>query len=90
MAVLASAVIACRTGKEAEARTQLERPEVRKLEGPLRGLREALLAWCLERLTGESHPVEVIAVFSEASPDKLQAAWPELVSFLLERSRKAG
>lgn len=90
MAVLASAVIACRTGKEAEARTQLERPEVRKLEGPLRGLREALLAWCLERLTGEHRPVEVIAVFSEASPDKLQAAWPELVSFLLERSRKAG
>jgi hypothetical protein len=86
MAMLASAVIACRTGKEAEARTQLERPEVQKLEGPLRGLREALVAWCQERLTGEHRPVDVIAVFGEASPDKLQKAWPELVAFLLEGS----
>ncbi len=90
MAVLASAVLACRTGKEAEVRTQLERPEVRKLVGPLGGLREALLAWCQERLTGERRPVEVISVFGEASPDKLQAAWPELVAFLLERSHRAG
>ncbi|HLL06490.1 MAG TPA: hypothetical protein VK539_38320 [Myxococcaceae bacterium] len=88
MATLASAVIACRTGKEAEARTQLERPEVKKLEGPLRGLREAMLAWCQERLTGKPGPVEVISVFGEASPDKLQAGWPELVAFLLERSRR--
>ena len=88
MATLASAVIACRTGKEAEARTHLERPEVRKLEGPLRGLREAMLAWCQERLTGEHRPVDVISVFGEASPDKLQSGWPELVAFLLERSRR--
>jgi hypothetical protein len=46
-------------------------------------LRDALLAWSVERLTSERRRVEPLAVFGEASPDKLQAAWPEFVAFLL-------
>ncbi|RKH59537.1 hypothetical protein [Corallococcus llansteffanensis] len=88
LAVLASAVVACRAGLWSEAREQLGQPVAQELTGPLRGLRQALGAWCQEQLTGEPRPVDAVAVFGEASPDALQAAWPELVAFLLERSRQ--
>ncbi|RKG87435.1 hypothetical protein [Corallococcus terminator] len=92
MAVLASGVVACRTGRWAEALEQLGHSSLQELTGPLRGLREALEAWCQEHLTGEQRPVDAVAVFGEASPDVLEACWPELVTFLLERSgrREAG
>ena len=86
--VVAMAVLACRRRHWEEAQARLKRLEPELLTVPLRGLREALLAWCEERLTGERRPVDVVAVFGEASPDKLEAAWPELVSFLLEHARK--
>ncbi|XXF78263.1 hypothetical protein P2318_00465 [Myxococcaceae bacterium GXIMD 01537] len=89
-AVLASAVLACRRRDWSEARALLERRECSQLEGPSRGLRDAMVAWCVEQLTGERRKVEPLSVFGEASTDTLQAAWPELVAFLLERSRKAG
>ena len=83
LAVLASAVLDCRRGAWVGGRVLLERPECFSLNGPLRGLRDALLAWSVERLTGERRHVEPLTVFGEASPDKLQAAWPELVAFIL-------
>jgi hypothetical protein len=89
-AVLASAVIACRREAWAEAKQHLERPECDKLDGPLRGLREALRALCLERLTGERHSVDAVTVFGEASPKSLQAAWPELAAFLLREPSQPG
>jgi tetratricopeptide (TPR) repeat protein len=88
LAVLASAVLACRRGTWAEGKALLERPECLSLEGPLRGLRDALLAWSVERLTGERRPVEPLAIFGESSPDKLQAAWPELVTFILAKHQE--
>lgn len=89
-AVLALAVLSCRRGDWSGGRALLDRPECFTLEGPLQGLREALLAWSVERLTGERRHVEPLAVFGEASPDKLQAAWPELVSFILAKGQAAG
>jgi tetratricopeptide (TPR) repeat protein len=82
-AVLASAVLACRRGNWAGARELLEREQCLSLLATSRGLRDALLAWSVERLTGERRRVDPLAVFGEASPDKLQAAWPELVAFIL-------
>lgn len=90
LGALASAVVACRTGRWAEARGQLQEPGLEKLTGPLGSLREALWAWSQERLGGGQCFVDVVAMFGEASPDSLEAAWPELVAFLLERSRRAG
>lgn len=87
LGVLASAVVACRTGRWDEALSQLGHPALRQLTGPLRGLRDALEAWCQEHLHGARRPVDAVAVFGEASADTLQAAWPELVAFLVERSR---
>jgi hypothetical protein len=82
-APLAEAVLACRDQDWARARALLEREEMLTLVATLRGLRDALLAWSVARLTGERRGVEPLAVFHEASPDKLQAAWPEFAAFLL-------
>jgi hypothetical protein len=90
LGALAAAVVSCRTGRWAEAREHLQEPGLEKLTGPLRSLREALWAWCQERHGGGQCFVDVISVFGEASPDSLEAAWPEFVAFLLERSRRAG
>jgi hypothetical protein len=89
-AVLASAVLSCRRGDWTGGRALLERPECLTLGGPLRGLRDALLAWSVERLTGERRHVDLLAVFGEAAPDKLQAAWPELVAFILAKGQSGG
>ncbi|WP_375759569.1 hypothetical protein [Corallococcus exercitus] len=86
-APLASAVVACREGRWTEARTLLRDAGLEKLTGPLRGLRDVLEAWCVEQLTGEARPVDAIALFGEASQDSLQAAWPELVDYVVKRSR---
>ncbi|MBZ4374059.1 hypothetical protein [Corallococcus sp. AS-1-6] len=82
-APLASAVVACREGHWAEARALLADAALENLNGPLRGLRNALEAWCVEQLTGEARPVDAIALFGEASQDSLQAAWP----YVVKRSR---
>ena len=87
-AVLASAVLACRRGDWARGRELLERQECLSLLATSRGMRDALLAWSVERLTGERRPVDPLAVFGEASLDKLQAAWPELVAFILAGHQK--
>lgn len=87
--VLASGVIACRREDWAQARALLEGPATHSLGGPMRGLRDALLAWSVERLTGERRYVDPITVFGEASTDKLREAWPALVQFLLERAQRA-
>lgn len=87
--VLVSGVIACRREDWAQARALLEGPATHSLGGPLRGLRDALLSWSVERLTGERRYVDPITVFGEASTDSLQKDWPELVGFLLERARQA-
>ncbi len=89
-ALLAEAVLACRNKDWARARELLERQELSSLPDtlPLRGLRDALLAWSVEQLTGERRRVEALAVFKEASPDTLQAAWPELAAFLLAGAQR--
>ncbi|WNG32424.1 hypothetical protein F0U61_01475 [Archangium violaceum] len=87
--VLANGVIACRREDWAQARALLEGPATHILGGPMRGLRDALLAWSVERLTGERRYIDPVTVFGEASTDKLREAWPALVQFLLERSRQA-
>ncbi|RKH48548.1 hypothetical protein D7Y23_19900 [Corallococcus sp. AB050B] len=86
-APLASAVVACREGRWAEARTLLSDAALEDLKGPLLGLKKVLEAWCLEQLTGEERSVDAIALFGEASQDSLQAAWPELVDYVVEHSR---
>lgn len=87
--VLVSGVIACRREDWAQARALLEGPSTHVLGGPMRGLRDALLSWSVERLTGERRYVDPITVFGEASTDKLREAWPALAHFLVERARQA-
>ncbi|GMT99360.1 hypothetical protein KH5H1_34790 [Corallococcus caeni] len=86
LAPLASAVVACREGRWAEARALLGDASLENLTGPLRGLRNALEAWCVEQLTGERRPVDAIALFGEASQDSLQAAWPEFVDHVVKHA----
>ncbi|RKI40122.1 hypothetical protein D7Y27_21010 [Corallococcus sp. AB004] len=76
-APLASAVVACREGRWAEARELLADAALENLNGPLRGLRNVLEVWCVEQITGEARPVDAIALFGEASQDSLEAALPE-------------
>ncbi|NNB91164.1 hypothetical protein HJC10_26250 [Corallococcus exiguus] len=85
-APLASAVVACREGRWAEARELLADAALENLNGPLRGLRNVLDVWCVEQITGEARPVDAIALFGEASQDSLEAAWPELVNYVVKRS----
>ncbi len=87
--VVTQAVIACRREDWAQARVLLEGPATHVLGGPLRGLRDALLSWSVEQLSGERRYVDPITVFGEASTDKLRESWPALVNFLLERARQA-
>ncbi|MHA7630907.1 hypothetical protein [Corallococcus sp. M7] len=86
-APLASAVVACREGRWAEAHVLLADASLENFNGPLLGLRKVLEVWCVEQLTGEARPVDAIALFGEASQDSLQAAWPELVDYVVKRSR---
>ena len=83
--VLIQGILACRREEWAQARQRLEDPLTHTLAGPPRGLREALLAWSVERLTGERRYVDPTLVFGEASPEALAAAWPQLVEFLRPR-----
>jgi tetratricopeptide (TPR) repeat protein len=87
--VLVQGVIACRREDWAQARALLEGPSTHVLGGPKRGLRDALLSWSVERLTGERRYVDPITVFGEASTDKLRECWPALAHFLVERARQA-
>jgi len=86
--VLVNGVIACRREDWAQARLLLHGPATHILGGPLRGLRDALLAWSVERVSGERRYVDPITVFGEASTDKLRDSWPALVAFLLERAQQ--
>jgi tetratricopeptide (TPR) repeat protein len=87
--VLVNGVIACRREDWAQARALLEGPATHVLGGPMRGLRDALLSWSVERLTGERRYVDPVTVFGEASTDKLREFWPPLAHFLVERARQA-
>lgn len=82
--LLAEAVLACRRQAWEEGRRRLSRQEMTRLGGTLRGLRDALLAWCHERGRGGLLHVDMTAVFAEAPADSLQQVWPELVRFLGE------
>jgi hypothetical protein len=90
LAVLASAVFACRRGEWAEAGALLDRPECRELPIRLEALRDTLKAWCERHLGRERPAPEPLALLGEASPDKLEAAWPELMRFVQEGVRAAG
>jgi hypothetical protein len=86
--VLVNGIIASRREDWAQTRALLEGPATHLLGGSLRGLRDALLSWSVERLTGERRYVDPITVFGEASTDSLRQYWPQLVDFLLERARQ--
>lgn len=79
---LARAVLHARAGEWAAARGLLQRYEVKLLGGPMRGLADALYAWCVERLTGELRAVDRVGLQGEAGPDGLKKVWPELVAFV--------
>jgi hypothetical protein len=85
--VLMEGVLACRRAEWNQARTLLEGPATHILGGTLRGLRDALLCWSVERTSGQQRYLDLVTVFGEASTDKLRESWPELVDYLLERSR---
>jgi hypothetical protein len=80
-ALLARSLVAARAGKPKAASELLERYEMNALSGPIRGLREAMRAWCEEALTGQARFVDRVALFGEAGPERLQALWPEIVAF---------
>lgn len=90
LTLLTQAVLACRREAWGEASRYLSRQEILRLGGTLRGLRDALLSWSRARGGGAAPPAEGVALFAEASTDSLQEAWPELLRFLTERSRRAG
>lgn len=79
---LTRAVLAARAADFPRAFELADRLEVKQLGGNLRGLAEALRAWARQQTTGERWPVDRIALFGEAGPALLQAAWPELVAFV--------
>jgi hypothetical protein len=81
-ALLARAVLEVRAQRWGEARAVLQRYEVKLLGGPMRGLADALYAWCVERLTGELRPVDRVGLQGEAGPDALRRVWPELAVFI--------
>ncbi len=81
-ALLATAILACRDQDWSTARATLERPELNSLGGPYRGLHETLRAWCVEQTAGERRHVNAVSLFGETGPDRLRAAWPELVAFV--------
>jgi tetratricopeptide (TPR) repeat protein len=87
-ALVILAVVACRGGDCSEALLLLERQETHVLGGLWRGLRDALLAWSLERTTGARRYVELPTLLGEAPVERVQAAWPEFGDFLLERTRR--
>ncbi len=84
--VLVEGVLAARRQDWAQARSLLEGPTTHIFGGPSRGLRDALLAWSVERTTGEHRYVDPVTVFGEAATDNLRKFWPDLVGFLLERA----
>ena len=82
LSLLASAVLAIRDGELEEARRVLERNELDQLAGTQRGFAEALHAWCVARLTGETRAISAVKIFGEAGPEALRRAWPEFVGWL--------
>lgn len=79
---IANAIIALRAGDAAKARALLAGYEVKMLGGPMRGLSDALSAWCVERLTGERRPIDKVALFGESGPEGLRLVWPEVITFV--------
>jgi tetratricopeptide (TPR) repeat protein len=82
VALLAQAVLFCRERQWAEAQTVLARHELRNLGGVSRSLADALRAWSAENTTGQKRHVDVVGVFGETGPDRLQLYWPELAQYL--------
>ena len=79
---IANAIIALREGDAAKARALLAGYEVKMLGGPMRGLADALSAWCVDQLTGERRPIDKVALFGESGPEGLRSVWPEVITFV--------
>lgn len=87
LVALAEAVIACRQQRWKDAQVFVRTPEVLTLTSTIGALARTLDAWSLAEQGGPLEVVDQVALFSEASPDELRAAWPELFAFL-ERAPK--
>ncbi|MEW5737901.1 MAG: hypothetical protein AB1938_03190 [Myxococcota bacterium] len=86
-ALLARAVLAVRARQWGEARELLQRYEVKLLGGPMRGLADALYAWCVEQMSGELRPVDRVGLLGETGPEALEKLWPELMDFVQRAPR---
>jgi len=79
---LVEGILSLRGGDASAARVRLASLEVRRMGGSLGTLARVLDAFCVEHLTGELRHVDKVALFGEAGPDELKAAWPELWAFV--------
>lgn len=79
---IAKAVNAVRANELVKARELLAAYEVKLLGGPVRGLADALTAWCALQLSAQVRPIDKVALFGEAGPDALRKVWPELTAFV--------
>jgi tetratricopeptide (TPR) repeat protein len=86
-ALLARAVLAVRARRWSDARELLQRYEVKLLGGPMRGLADALYAWCVEQSSGELRPVDRVGLFGEAGPESLKRLWPDFTDFVARAPR---
>ncbi|MDP1829102.1 MAG: hypothetical protein Q8L48_37915 [Archangium sp.] len=82
LVALAEAVIACREQRWVDAGAFARDPEVLALGSTIGALARTLDSWSLAEQGGPLQLVDQVALFSEASPDELRAAWPELFAFL--------
>lgn len=82
ISLLASAILAIRENKHGEACALLERNETYQLHGGPRGLRDALHAWSVRELTGESQSIDHVALWGDGDRDELAGAWPEFIEVL--------
>ncbi len=79
---ISKAVNAMRANELDHAKELLAAYEVKLLGGPVRGLADALTAWCAAQRTGQVRPIDKVALFGEAGPDALRKVWPELTAFV--------
>lgn len=86
-ALLARAVLAVRAKQWAAARELLQRYEVKLLGGPIRGLADALYAWCVEAMSGELRPVDRVGLLGETGPEALEQLWPDFMAFVRRAPR---
>lgn len=80
--LLTEAVLDLREGRVEKAQRALRQSETRQIQGTLGELVRSLDAFCVFLASGEARHVDKVALFHEASPDELLAAWPEFAAFL--------